>query len=318
MKSIVINQFGGPEVPEIEERDAPVFEDTQILIRVKAIGVNPVETYFRSGSHDYKPRLPFVPGTDCAGIVEDVGVKVKKVKKGDRVYTSGTVSGAYAEYTVCTERQAHILPEDIDFSDGASINIPYGTAYRALLHKAGSEAGESVLIHGGTGGVGIAAIQLALHLDLKVFATYGSSQGRKLLKKLGIEYFFNHHDKEHFNQIRELSGGIDVIVEMLANVNLNDDLKIMAQNGRIIVVGNRGKIKINPRLAMKKESSIIGMSLASATESEEEEMFAAINKGLQEGYLKPVQQSVYPLKKAAMAHEELMEKPSVGKIILLP
>ena len=156
MKAIQVHQFGGPEVLDLEEIPTPKPAPGQVLVRVHAAGVNPYDTYMRAGTYAVKPPLPYTPGSDAAGIVEAVGPSVTKVKPGDRVYTAKTITGAYAEYALALESQVHPLPEKISFAQGAGVWVPYGTAYTALHHHAHARAGETLLIHGASGGVGTA------------------------------------------------------------------------------------------------------------------------------------------------------------------
>jgi NADPH2:quinone reductase len=151
VKAIRVHEFGGPEVLRLEDVPVPVPTASQVLARLHAIGVNPVETYQRSGSNP-AIKLPWTPGMDASGVVETVGPGVRRVKPGDRVYTSDTITGTYAEFALCEEKNIHRLPAGITFQQGAAINIPYATAYRALYQRARAQAGEVVLIHGASGG----------------------------------------------------------------------------------------------------------------------------------------------------------------------
>ena len=169
MKAILVREFGGPEVLKLEEVPTPKPAAGQVLVRIHAAGVNPYDTYMRAGTYARKPPLPYTPGSDGAGVVEEVGEGVKKVKQGDRVYTTTTLSGAYAEYALASEQQVHRLPEKIGFNQGAGVWVPYGTAYHALYHSAKAHASETILVHGASGGVGIAAVQIARGMGLTIF-----------------------------------------------------------------------------------------------------------------------------------------------------
>ncbi|XP_074191057.1 quinone oxidoreductase isoform X2 [Rhinolophus sinicus] len=271
MRAIRVFEFGGPEVLKFQSDVAvPIPKDHQVLIKVHACGVNPVDTYIRSGTYSRKPLLPYTPGCDVAGVVEAVGDNVSAFKKGDRVFTTNTVSGGYAEYAVAADDTVYTLPEKLDFQQGAAIGVPYFTACRALLHSARVKAGESVLVHGASG---------------------GKSVGEK---------------------------GIDVIIEMLANVNLSNDLNLLSYGGRVIVVGNRGSIEINPRDTMAKETSIIGVALYSSTKEEFQQFAAVVQAGMEIGWLRPVIGSQYPLEKVAQAHKNIIHSSgATGKMILL-
>ncbi|HEY2461839.1 MAG TPA: NADPH:quinone reductase, partial [Candidatus Acidoferrum sp.] len=192
MKAILVREFGAPEVQKLEDVPTPKAGAGQVLVRIKAAGVNPSDTYMRSGAYPVKPPLPYTPGSDGAGTIEAVGDGVKKVKVGDRVYTARTVSGTYAEFSVALESQVHHLPDKISFAQGAGVYVPYGTAYHALHHFAHARGGETVLVHGASGGVGIASVQIARAMGMTVFGTAGTDKGLDLAKREGAHQVFNH------------------------------------------------------------------------------------------------------------------------------
>ena len=320
MRAIRVSQFGGPEVLKLEEVPTPTPGPGQVLVHVRAAGVNPYDTAMRAGTYAVKPPLPYTPGSDAAGVVESVGPGVTKVKPGDRVYTARTLSGAYAEYTLALENQVQPLPDNIEFAQGAGIWVPYATAYYALYHAAQAHAGETLLIHGASGGVGTAALQLARALGLVIFGTAGTDPGLELIKREGANHAFNHSKAGYEDEILKATGGkgVDIILEMLANVNLPKDLKLLAINGRVIVIGNRGETTINPRDLMMKRGSIRAFTLWALTEQETSEIYAGLNAGLSSGILQPVVGEEIPLAEAARAHKEILEPGSVGKIVLIP
>jgi NADPH2:quinone reductase len=293
--------------------------ETQILVKIKAAGVNPVDTYVRAGNHATAPNLPFTPGKDGAGIVESVGGKVSKVKTGDRVYLANSVSGTYAEYALCEENQVHKLPENITFEQGACLSVPYATSFWALFDKGKPEKGETVLIHGASGGVGIAAIQHAKHFGLKIIGTASSEEGKTLIKEQGADYVFDHSAPSYLDEIMSATDGkgVDIILEMLANVNLQNDLNIIGVKGRIVVIGNRGEITINPRSIMGRDATIRGFSLHTLTDAETDSIHAALYEGLAGGWLNPIVGKTFPLEEAAKAHHVVIEEKAFGKIVLL-
>ena len=175
MKAIRVHQFGDPEVMHLEELPDPRPGPGQVVVRVKAVGVNPVDTYIRTGTYT-QPPLPYTPGLDAAGIVESAGEGVKQVRPGDRVYLAGSLSGTYAERALCETSHVQPLPQAVSFSQGAGVSVPYATAYRALFHRAKAVPGEVVLIHGASGGVGLAALQIARAAGLTVIGTTGTDQ----------------------------------------------------------------------------------------------------------------------------------------------
>jgi len=320
MKTIQVQRFGGPEVLELREIPTPKPGAGQVLVRVHAAGVNPYDTYMRNGTYAIKPELPYTPGSDAAGIVEAVGEGVKKVRASDRVYTAKTITGAYAEYVLALESQVYRLPEKISFAQGAGLWVPYGTAYTALHHHANAHAGETLLVHGASGGVGIAAVQFARAQGLTIIGTAGTQRGLELIKKEGAHHAFDHTRAGYAEEILKASGGLgaEVILEMLANVNLATDLKLLAMRGRVIVIGNRGEITINPRELMARRGSVRGFTLWAVTDTESAEIHAAIAAGLENGTLRPIVGKELPLKNAAVAHQDVLAPGSFGKIVLVP
>src|SRR5271165_1079858 len=244
MKAIWVHEFGGPEVLKLEEVPDLHPGPGQVVVQVRAVGVNPVEVYVRAGTYAMKPTLPYTPGTDAAGVVASVGEGVAGVKVGDRVYASGSL----------------------------------------------------------------------------VMGTAGTDAGLKLVKEQGAHHAVNHNAAGYLDELMKLTGerGFDLIIEMLANKNLANDLGLLAKKGRVVVVGSRGSIEINPRDAMSREADIRGMTLGGATEQELRDIHAALGAGLENGTLRPVIGKTFPLAEAARAHEEIM-KPSgaLGKIVLV-
>src|SRR5215471_4651689 len=258
MKAILVREFGGPEVLKLEEVPIPKPAAGEVLVRIHAAGVNPYDTYMRAGTYARKPSLPYTPGSDGAGVVEGVGKGVEKVRPGDRVYTAQTLSGAYAQYALAREEQVHPLPAKIDFRQGAGLWVPYGTAYHALYHAARAHASETVLVHGASSGVGTAAVQIARAMGLTVLGTAGTPKGLEITTREGAHRAFDHGKAGYEQEILDATGnrGLDIILEMLANVNLARDTKLLANDGRVIVIGSRGEVNIDPRDLMLRRASI--------------------------------------------------------------
>lgn len=319
MKAIRVHQFGGPEVLRLEDVPDPRPGAGQVVVALHAVGVNPVDTYIRKGIYGPK-EFPYTPGTDAAGVVEAVGEGVNAFKPGDRVYIAGAVSGAYAEKALCNESQMHRLPEKVTFQQGAAMNVPYATAFRALHVRAKAEPGEFVLIHGASGGVGTAAVQLARMAGLIVVGTAGTGEGRMLVLAQGAHHVLDHREENHLEQGVALTGGrgFDLILEMLANENLGKDLPALARNGRVVVIGSRGKVEIDPRQMMSRDASILGMTLMNTTEREAAGIHAALVAGLECGALRPVVGREMPLADAAKSHEAVLSSGAHGKIVLVP
>ena len=290
MKAIRVHKFGGPEVLQLEEVPIPKPARGQVLVKIHAAGVNPADTYARTGNYAILPQLPYTPGTDGAGVVESIGDSVSKVRSGDRVYLAKNLTGSYAEYALALEPQVYRLPEKNSFAQGAGVFIPYGTAYHALHHQALAKGGETVLIHGASGGVGIAAIQIARAMGCTVFGTAGTSKGLSLIEREGAQLSFDHSKPDYQGQITKATAGkgVDVILEMLANVNLGGDLRHLAQYGRVIVIGSRGDVTITPRDLMARRASVRAFTLWAITEAEATDIHSGIFAGLDNGPLRPV------------------------------
>ena len=320
MKAIRISEYGGPAVLRLEEVPAPQPGPGQVVVRNHAVGVNPVDTYLRGNVDNRGPKLPYTPGVDSAGVVEAVGAGVTAVKPGERVYVGGTLSGAYAELSLCEQPQVHPLPANVSFAQGAAMNVPYATAYHALFNRAHGQAGDTVLVHGASGGVGIGAVQLARARGLTVIGTAGTERGRRLVLAEGAHHVLDHGAPAYLDELMKLTGGrgVDVVLEMVANVNLPKDLGIVAIGGRIVAIGSRGTVEINARHAMNRDAAILGMALYHATPAQFTGIHAALVEGLRNGTLRPVIGQELPLGQAPRAHEAVMEPGHHGKIVLVP
>jgi NADPH2:quinone reductase len=322
VRAIVVREFGGPEVLRIEDLPETAPASGQVAVRIHAAGVNPVETYIRSGQYVHKPPLPWTPGFDGAGVIDAVGKGVAQFRAGDRVYlaTLGAWTGTYAQRTVCDARHAHPLPDQVTFGQGAALGVPAATAHRALFGRARSQTGDTVLVHGASGAVGVATVQLAKAAGLTVFGTAGTDEGLALARQAGAVEAFNHHDPAHAEQVRRATGGrgVDVIVEMLANANLDIDLSLLAPRGRIVVVGSRGRVEIDPRQTMAKDAAILGMALWNVPPDETVRIHADLGRALEAGTLRPVVGREFPLADAPEAHKAVLDSPASGKIVLIP
>jgi NADPH2:quinone reductase len=320
MKAIRVSHYGGPSVLELQEVPSPQPGPGQVLVRNHAIGVNPVDTYLRSNTDNRGPRLPYTPGSDSAGVVEAVGPGVTAVEVGDRVYVGGTLSGAYAELSLCDQVQVHPLPAGATFAQGAGVNVPCATAYHALINRGQGQAGETVFVHGASGGVGIGAVQIARARGMTVIGSAGTERGRRLVLEQGAHHVLDHTAPDYLKELTDLTGGRgpDVILEMLANVNLQKDLGVIALRGRIVVIGNRGTVEINARAAMNRDADIRGMALNHATPAQLAGIHAALVEGLRNGTLRPVVGQELPLAQAPRAHEAVLEPGHHGKVVLIP
>ena len=320
MKAVRIHQFGGPEVLKYETNvPVPQPGPGEVLVNVKVVGLNPAEIFVRVGS--FGPvNFPGILGRDSAGVVTKVGSDVTQFKAGDRVFTSNSTSGVYAEYTVSSASSVHHLPSKLSFIDGAALPS-YRSAYHALFQLGSGKPGETVLIHGASGGVGVAAVQFARALGLRVFGTAGTKEGLELVKKAGAHSVFNHREEGYLEKIREEAGesGVNLLIENAAHINLGKDLTILPPRGRIVVVGTNGPpVQINPLDAVQREASITGMFIPLMTPEELAESFAAIQGGIEAGWLRPIVGKKFPLKDASKAHSDTTGgSGALGKTVLV-
>ena len=320
MKAIRVHDFGAPEVMHLEDLPELTPGPDEVIVTLHAVGVNPVDTYIRAGFYRPDLKLPYTPGLDGAGVISAVGAEVKHRHVGQRVYVARSLTGTYAEEVRCKEFQTQPLPDGTRYDQGAALGVPYGAAFRALFQRAHGVAGETVLVHGGSGGVGLASIQFARAAGMRVIATAGSSEGKSLVLTHGAHHALDHHSSGYLDRLQELTcgKGVDIILEMLANVNLDQDLGVLATGGRIVVIGSRGRIEIDPRTAISREASILGMTVFNTSDRELTSMHAAIIAGLENGTLRPVVSREFPLADAAAAHHAVMETSTLGKIVLIP
>ncbi|RRJ85044.1 NADPH:quinone reductase [Aestuariirhabdus litorea] len=318
MKAIQAHEHGGIDVLKLEEVADLQPAEGQVLVSVKAAGVNPVDTYIRAGTNNYTAQFPHCPGKDAAGVVAALGKGVTRFKVGDRVYCAGNLTGSSAEQALCLEGQVQPLPDNISFEQGACIGTPYTTAWRALFIRAHALAGETVLVHGASGGVGLAAVQLARAAGLRVIGTASTDVGRDLVLANGAHHALDHSDPDHLQEVIALTGGtgVNLILEMLANVNLGHDLPALAKGGRVVIIGSRGPVEINPRDTMARDASILGMAMFNATPDEMKQIHAALVAGLENDTLSPVVNKCFPLAQMGLAHEAVLEPGACGNIVV--
>lgn len=320
MKAIRVQHFGDPAVLQVAEVPDLTPDSGQILVRLHAAGINPVETYIRSGKYSKLPSLPYTPGSDGAGVISALGEGVSGWNVGDRVYLAGSLTGTYAEQALCDPAQVYRLPDRLTFAQGAALGVPYATAHFALFHRGLAKPGETVLIHGATGGVGLAAVQLARLAGLTVFGTGGTQAGQALLAQEGVHRVFDHHAPDSSAQILAATQGrgVDLIVEMLANVNLSKDLSLLAPQGRVLVVGSRGPVEIHPRDLMTRMADIRGVLLSLAPPAALAAIHRALVAGLESGALRPIIARKFSLDQAPQAHEAVLTAGALGKVVLIP
>lgn len=324
MKAIQMSVVGEADVLRVVDLPLPEPGSNEVRVRLYAAGINPAETYIRSGTYAFfKPDLPYTPGFDGAGVVDKVGDGVTRLRPGDRVFVAAILAkrntGTYAEMVVCDADAVHPMPESLSFSQGAAIGVPGLTAYRVLFQRARIQPGETILVHGASGGVGLLVVQFARAYGAHVIGTAGSEEGLELLRTNGAHEVLNHSEQGYMDQVEHLTNGhgADVIVEMLANVNLEEDMKVLARYGRVVIVGSRGSLEFTPRLAMTKEADVLGTALWNTPHAEYTASIYGLAAALEAGTLNPVIGREYPLEQAVQAHIEIInQKGTRGKMIL--
>lgn len=320
MKAIIVSEFGDESVLKVQDVPLPEPRENEVRIKIKAAGVNPVDTYIRTGAYFLTPTLPYTPGSDGAGLVDKLGPGVKRLEPGRRVFVAAALAkrntGSYAEYMVCDADAAQPLPDSVTFQQGAGLGTPGLAAAYALFSRAAVKPGETVLVNGATGGVGTLAVQLARRAGCVVHGSSGTPEGADMLKKLGAHRVFNHKEEGYLDQIREASGGgPDVIVEMLANVNLAKDLGVVARYGRIVVVGSRGSLEFTPRDVMRKNAAVHGIIINFMRHEDFVENMYRLSAALEAG-MRVVVNRELPLERADEAHRLAAQGGKAGKIVL--
>jgi NADPH:quinone reductase len=324
MKAIQVTQFGGPKELIFSDVADIVAGKGEVCVRLYAAGVNPSDTYTLTGTYAFSiPQLPYTPGLDGAGIVEAIGEGVTNVRVGDRVFIASLMrsksTGTFAQKIVCDSNVVHLLPDHVSFEQGAALGVPALTAYRALFQRACLKPGQTVFIHGASGGVGLQVVQMAKAHGAKVIGTASKPDGKKLVQQAGADVVIDHVTEESIDEVLALTDGKgpDVIIEFLANINLETDLKLIAPFGKIVIIGNRGSIEINPRLAMQKECDILATALWNAPKDEYEQSIHGVIGMLNSGALRPIIGTALPLQQASQGFDLLEKGIGNGKLVLI-
>jgi NADPH:quinone reductase len=306
----------------IEDVPSPKAKAGEVVVSVKACGVNFPDTLIIQGKYQFKPELPFSPGGEVAGVVKEVGEGVTRVKVGDRVIAFNTWGG-FAEEMVVEADRTIPMPSAMDFVTASAFVLTYGTSYHALKDRANIKAGETLLVLGASGGVGLAAVQIGKAMGARVIAAASSEEKLKICRDNGADETINYGTEDLRGRIKALTGGkgVDVVYDPVGGPYSEPALRDMAWNGRFLVVGfAAGEIpKVALNLTLLKGCSIVGVFWGSFTRNEPEHnrennwelmaMFAA-------GQVKPHIHAVYPLEKAAEALNEMINKRVAGKVVL--
>lgn len=324
MKAIQLQTFGGPEVLEMVEIERPVPEGREVLIEIKAIGVNYADTARREGQYVVKTPLPFIPGAEVAGVVTAVGEKVTTVIPGMRVVTL-IESGGYSEFALADERSLIPLSEQIDFRNAAALPLQGLSAYHVLKTMGRLEKGQTVLVHAAAGGVGTLAVQLAKIFGAgKIIATASTAEKLELARRMGADVLVNYTESNWVEQVLEATGGkgVDVALEMVGGDVFNQTLKCLATFGRLVVFGAASgeQSKMYPSSLMARNQSVIGFFLPQIMRKPEllQPSLVELLTYLGERKLEITIGGVFPLADAADVHRLLQSRKTIGKIILEP
>lgn len=320
MIAVVYNKYGGPEVLEIVEIEKPSPKTGEVLVQVGASGINPVDTYFRSGARKVE-YFPFIPHADLGGIVVEVGEGVTKWKKGDRVWGT-SINGTAAEYVAAPEHRLFPLPEHLTLEEGAAIAMPFATAHHSLFSRGQLKKGETVLIKGASGAVGNAAVQLAKIAGATVIATASNDEKEQIAKRAGADYVINYRQTNIVEEVKKItaSQGISLILEMSLSENMEEDLEMIEIGGRIVTIGSpkNNNPTLPWRLLNLKNASLIGIMLFTIPKKDFVQAGNEISKLFAEKKLTPHIGKVFKLEEAAKGHEALESKQINGNIILVP
>ena len=323
MKAVLCKEYGPPESLVIEDIPSPRPGKGQVVITVKACGVNFPDTLIIEGKYQFKPALPFSPGGEVSGIVKELGEGVNTVKVGDRVIAF-TGWGGFAEEVVTEAAKLIPIPGDIDFATAAAFTLVFGTAHHALKDRAHIKPGEILLVLGAAGGVGLASVELGKLMGARVIAAASSDEKLEVCKQHGADDVINYTNEDLRERVKTLTGGngVDVIVDPLGGNYSEPALRSIAWNGRFLVIGfAAGDIpRIPLNLTLLKGCSIVGVFWGSFTEHEprhNQENLQELLTWLTEGKLKPHISATYPLGHAADALNDVLNRKVKGKVVLL-
>lgn len=319
MKAIQISQYGGPDVLKIQDVQIGKPSNRQVLIRIKAAGINFIDIYQRRGT--YPVSLPYIPGLEGSGIVEAVGEGVKSVKPGDRVAYLHE-PGSYAEQSLVNEEHVILLPSELSFEQGAAFPLQGMTAHYLLHEFRKVKPNDSILIHAAAGGMGLLLVQWAKHLGARVFGTTSTEEKAKIAKEAGADEVILYKKQDFATEVKRLTNnhGADLIIDGVGKTTFPGNLEAAALRGNIVIFGAASgpADPISPNGLMRRSLTVSGGSLFNYILNREEflQRAKAVIEGILKGWLKLRIDQVFPLEKAAEAHQKLEERRSSGKILL--
>ncbi|MCV4285175.1 NADPH:quinone oxidoreductase family protein [Pseudomonas capsici] len=322
MKALLCKAFGPADTLTLENVDSPVIKKNEILLDVQAAGVNFPDTLIIEGKYQFKPPFPFSPGGEAAGIISQVGEKISHLKPGDRVMAL-TGWGSFAEQVAVPGYNVLPIPETMDFTTAAAFSMTYGTSMHALNQRANLQPGETLLVLGASGGVGLAAVEIGKALGARVIAAASSAEKLEVARNAGADELINYSETSLKDEVKRLTAGngVDVIYDPVGGDLFDQAIRSIAWNGRLLVVGfASGRIPELPvNLALLKGASVVGVfwgSFAQRQPQDNAANFKQLFDWYAEGKLKPLVSQVYPLEKGAEAIEVLGKRSAVGKVVV--
>ncbi|MBI4534789.1 MAG: zinc-binding dehydrogenase [Ignavibacteriae bacterium] len=338
MKAAIVVRYGGPEVLQISDVPTPEPAPDQILVKVRAIGLNFADIFGRFGVYPGTPKPPFVPGMEFSGDVVSVGLEVRSFKGGERVMGYSRL-GSHAEYVVVNEKLATVIPAKMSYEEGASFLVSYLSAYHGIVRLANIHKEEKLLVHAAAGGVGIASVQLAKHLGAEVFGTAGTDEKVRLAKSHGADHVINYTTQDFADEIRRITRnyGVDVVMDSVGGETYKKSWHLLAQMGRYVLFGissvsgkgalNRLKVAtayslmkpIFPPSLLGSNRGIFGFNLGTLTGKEGyfREAATELLKLFDLGILKPLIGQIFYFDRIVEAHRTLQTRQSVGKVVVL-
>jgi len=323
MKAICIKEPGAADVLTLTEADKPAIGDTDVLIQVKAAGINRPDVLQRLGMYPPPPGASPLPGLEVSGIVEAVGSGVKRFEVGDEVCAL-LAGGGYAEYAAAPEGQVLPKPQALSFEEAAALPETFFTVWSNVFDRAYATQSESLLVHGGTSGIGTTAIMLAKAFGLNVFTTQGSADKCAFAQKLGADLAINYHEQDFVDEVKKATGGkgVDIVLDMVGGSYIPRNISCLAVGGRHVSIAFLGgpTAEVNFAPVMMKRLVLTGSTLRARSTafktSIAEQLERLVWPIIDEGGIKPVIDSVFPLDKAAEAHKRMESSAHMGKIIL--
>ncbi len=321
MRAVLCKELGGPEKLTLDDVPSPQLRPGAVRIAVHAGGVNFADLLLIAGQYQSKPTLPFIPGSECAGVIAEVGEGVTQLKTGDRVMAF--LQGAFAEEAVTDADRVFRIPDSMDFAIASGFPIAYGTSHGALDWRARMKAGEWLLVHGAAGGVGLTAVEIGKAMGAKVIATAGTKEKLAICAQHGADYLIDYSHEDIRERVKEITAGrgADVIYDPIGGDVFDASLRCIAWEGRILVIGfASGRIpQVPANITLVKNIDVMGLYWGSYFGHKPElirQSFAQLFRWFEEGKLRPLVSGQFDLKDASRALDLLRQRKAIGKIVL--